>query len=284
MSLRRRNVLAAALAALAVTACGTTQAPDASAASNAVPSYEIKLNLGATALDSTGALTPEVRSTFGLGGTPKELAYEYFDTAGLDLNAAGWSVRLRHKAGSDFDLNYKKRFPVADGALDAALTQANKQGFDSSDTDYEAQVDWTYSKMTLSFATKKSESAKGYQGTALPSESDARALLVARLPGKLKDWSAANWGKDTLKASRQHGPVQAKDWTGTWQGTDIDIEVVPIRAASGSGTETVIELSFKADKKNDATTLRDKAIDTLRTHGWLASTDVLKTDLILQRY
>ncbi|WP_069163251.1 hypothetical protein [Nocardia altamirensis] len=40
----------------------------------------------------------------------------------------------------------------------------------------------------------------------------------------------------------------------------------------------------QADKKNDATTLRDKAIDTLRTHGWLAAIDVLETDLILKRY
>ncbi|MFI5781496.1 hypothetical protein [Nocardia sp. NPDC051570] len=65
---------------------------------------------------------------------------------------------------------------------------------------------------------------------------------------------------------------------------DIDLEVVPVRAASGPGTETIIELSFKTDTQDDARTLRDKAIGTLRSKGWLAPADVLETDLILTRY
>ncbi len=272
------------LLAIVAVLFGGVRAPLASAASNAEPNFEVKLDLVAAALDSSGAPTAEVRSAFGLGASPKALAYEYFDTSSLELKNAGWSVRLRHKDGKDLDLDYKKRFAISGENIDAALTEADRQGFDSSDTNYAAQVDWTYEKMTLSFSNKKSESAKGYKGTRLPAESDARKLLVDRIPGKLSNWSERNWGRDQLAASRQHGPVEARDWSGSWQGTDIDLEVVPIRASSGSGTETVIELSFKTDTRDEARTLRDKAIDTLRSRGWLAPTDVLKTDLILTRY
>ncbi|QIS04680.1 hypothetical protein F5X71_22210 [Nocardia brasiliensis] len=281
-----RRGLLAAVAALAVplSAIAPVRVPVAAAASNATPSFEVKLNLAPGALDGSGAPNADVRTTFGLGGTAKALAYEYFDTAPLELNSAGWSVRLRHKDGSSFDLNYKKRFPVTGEDLDAALTEANAQGFDSSDTNYDAQVDWTSDKMTLSFANKKSAAAKGYQGTALPAEPAARELLLDQLPGKLRNWSGSNWGRTTLADSRQHGPVQARTWSGRWQGVDLDLEVVPVRAATGEGTETIIELSFKTDGSAQARDLRDKAIGTLRARGWLAPAAVLKTDLILRRY
>ncbi len=284
MKISRGLLIAVAALAVTIGSTATGPVPVAAAASNAEPSFEVKLNLVAGALDASGAPNADVRTTFGLGGSAKALAYEYFDTAPLDLNDAGWSVRLRHKDGSSFDLNYKKRFPVADGDLDAALTKANQQGFDSSDTNYDAQVDWTYDKMTLSFANKKSASAKGYQGTALPAAAEARKILVDQIPGKLQNWSGSNWGKNKLADSRPHGPVQAKSWSGSWQGADLDVEVVPVRNAAGDGTETIIELSFKTDTSARASALRDQAISTLRSKGWLAPTDVLKTDLILHRY
>ncbi|WP_369639450.1 hypothetical protein [Nocardia sp. JMUB6875] len=274
--------LLAATAALAAGVCGVA-APEAAAASNATPNYEVKFNLVAGTLDSTGAPTAEVRSAFGLGSSALAVSYEYFDTNALDLHNAGWDVRFRHKDGSDFDINYKKRYPVTNGDINAALTTANQQGFDSS-SNYDCQVDWTTDKQVVSFANKKSSSASGYSGTTLPTETDARNIAVAQIPGKLKDWSASGWGKTELKSSRAHGPVTSKEWDGTWQGTDTSIEVVPVKAASGTGTETIIELSFKVDTLNQATTLRNQALSTLQSKGWLAGAAVLKTDLILSRY
>ncbi|MCM6774164.1 CYTH domain-containing protein [Nocardia sp. CDC159] len=276
------RVLASAIIALAVV-IGAPGVPRSDAA-NARPDVEVKFDLVAAALDSSGGPNADLRATFGLGDGPRALAYEYFDTAALDLREAGWSVRLRHRDGSALDLNYKKRFPVADGDVDTALRRADEQGFGASDTNYDAQIDWTTDKLVLSFADKKSESVKGYRGTELPAEAVARSLLVDRIPGKLKNWSAPNWGRDTLAASRQHGPVHAKAWRGMWQGVDIDLEVVPVRASSGPGTETIIELSFKTDTLDAARPLRDKAIDTLRANAWLAPAAVLKTDLVLTRY
>lgn len=279
----RLLLVAASVALVSPVAAGLTAAP-ARADANAVPNYEIKLNLGPTALDATGAPTATVRTAFGIGMSSKSLSYNFFDTSPLDLNGAGWSARLRHKSGKDFDLNYKKRFPITGGNIDAALTTANQQGFDSSDTNYAAQVDWTYTKQTLSFANSKSHSASGYSGTSMPSESTGRGWLVNEIPGKLEDWNSSNWGKDTLAASRQHGPVTSKEWAGTWQGVEISIEVLPIKNAAGTGTEQIVELSFKTNTLASATSLRSQAITIADAGGWLLQIDVLKTNLILTRY
>ncbi|ADG79045.1 putative protein OS=Tsukamurella paurometabola (strain ATCC 8368 / DSM / CCUG 35730 /CIP 100753 / JCM 10117 / KCTC 9821 / NBRC 16120 / NCIMB 702349/ NCTC 13040) OX=521096 GN=Tpau_2440 PE=4 SV=1 [Tsukamurella paurometabola] len=271
--LSRRNVLAA----LAATAIAALSPVTAHAAGNAVPNYEVKLNLTTAALDG-GAPSTAVKSTFGIGSSSTSLSYEYFDTDTKALSGEGWSVRLRHEAGKSLDLNYKKRFPVTNGDVDAALTTANGAGFDSSDTNYEAQVDWTYGKQTLSFANKKTSSSSGLSGTALPDSSTALALVVGQIPGKLENWKSKNWGKDTLQASRVHGPVTSKEWKGSWEGVKPAIEVLPMPG------QTVIEFSFKADDRSTAQSLRQKAIDTLSAKGWLLPGDVLKTELILSTY
>lgn len=269
----RRSILAA----VAATAIAALAPAVAQADANAVPNYEVKLNLNASALDG-GAPSAAVKSTFGITSAPKGLSYEYFDTETKKLSGEGWSVRLRHEAGQSLDLNYKKRFPVTNGDVDAALTTANQAGFDSSDTNYDAQVDWTYGKQTLSFATKKTASASGLSGTALPDASTARDLVVAQIPGKLENWTSKNWGKDALQASRVHGPVTSQEWKGAWQGVKPAIEVLPMPG------QTVVEFSFKSDTRAGAQSLRQKAIDTLTAKGWLLPGDVLKTELILSTY
>lgn len=279
-----RTLIAIVVALAGLVAGAVVGAPRATAAGNAVPNYEVKLNLTSTALDSSGGPSSAVRSALGLGSSSTGSTYEYFDTDSLALNGEGWSVRLRHEQGEDLDLNYKRRFAVTGGDIDAALTAANKAGFDKSDDNYDAQVDWTYDKQTLSFANKKDSSAKGLSGTSLPSASDALDLVVDKIPGKLEDTRSKNWGKDTLKDARAHGPVTSRNWKGTWHGTKVDVEVLPVRAASGSGTETIVEFSFKADTLAEATTLRTAAIAELGAKGWLLSSGVLKTSLILDRY
>ncbi|WP_197275057.1 hypothetical protein [Luteipulveratus halotolerans] len=118
----------------------------------------------------------------------------------------------------------------------------------------------------------------------MPSESTGRTWLVNEIPGKLDDWGSNGWGGDTLSASRQHGPVTSTVWKGTWQGVEVDVEVLPVKAASGTGTENVVELSFKTDTQSQAASLRSQAISTTDGKGWLLHTDVLKTNLILNRY
>ena len=275
---------ASAVAAVSVLAL-LTQVTPASAAANADPSYEVKVNLTVAALDASHNPTAAVKSAFGITGSAKARSYSYYDTSALALGGQGWDVRLRHKSGSDFEETYKKRFPVTGGDIDAALDQANDAGFDSSDDNYEAEVDWGYAKQTLSFSNEKSHSASGYSGTSMPAANTGRSWLVNEIPGKLEDWNSSNWGKDTLAASRVHGPVTSKVYGGAWESSDdASIEVLPVVGAGGSGTEYVVELSFKTDSYSDAAELHSDAIAVADSHGWLYHGDILKTQLILDRY
>lgn len=260
-------------------------ATPALADSNAKPNYEVKIDLTTSALDASHAPTSAVEAAFGISGSPKARSYEYFDTSALDLNAEGWDVRLRHKSGSDFEESYKKRYPITGGDIDAALDEANAEGFDSSDTNYVAQVDWGYAKQTLSFSNEKSHSGSDYSGTSMPSASTARNWLVNEIPGKLDDWLDNNWGSDTLSAAQAHGPVTSQVWSGAWESSDdASIEVLPVRAASGIGTEYIVELSFKVDDYDDAAKLHADSIAVADAHGWLYHGDILKTQTILDRY
>ncbi|MFC9588440.1 hypothetical protein ACFTUC_01275 [Streptomyces sp. NPDC056944] len=271
--------------ALAVAAALLAPSSPAYAAGNAVPTYEVKINLTAAALDAGFAPSTAVKSAFGITGSAKARSYSYYDTDALALDAQGWSVRLRHKGGSSFEETYKKRFPVTNGDIDAALTTANAAGFDSGDTNYDAEVDWGYAKQTLSFSNEKSHSASGYSGTALPTSTTGRTWLVNDIPGKLQDWNTTGWGKTTLQASRAHGPVTAKVYGGAWgPSDDASIEVLPVVGANGTGTEYVVELSFKTDSYADAADLHADAIAVAEANGWLYHGDILKTQLILDRY
>ncbi|WP_377273334.1 hypothetical protein [Peterkaempfera sp. SMS 1(5)a] len=286
---RRRSLTASVigLATVSLTASLAVLAPatPAFADANAVPTYEVKIDLTTAALDASHAPTSAVKAAFGITGSAKARAYEYYDTAALDLNAQGWDVRLRHKSGSDFEESYKKRFPVTNGDIEAALDEANAEGFDSSDTNYDAEVDWGYSKQTLSFSNEKSHSGSGYSGASMPSSSTGRNWLVNEIPGKLDDWLGSNWGSDTLAASSVHGPVASQVWSGAWEASDdAGIEVLPVKAASGTGTEYIVELSFKTDDFGDASELHADAISVADAHGWLYHGDILKTQLILDRY
>ncbi|MFG2881779.1 hypothetical protein ACGFYV_05550 [Streptomyces sp. NPDC048297] len=284
----RRSLTASALGlAVSLTASFAVLAPatPAFADANAVPTYEVKIDLTTAALDASHAPTSAVKAAFGITGSAKARSYMYFDTDALDLNAQGWDVRLRHKSGSDFEESYKKRFAVANGDIDAALDEANAEGLDSSDTNYDAQVDWGYAKQTLSFSNEKSHSASGYSGTSMPVGSTGRSWLVNEIPGKLDDWLYHNWGSDTLQVSRAHGPVTSQVWSGAWESSDdAGIEVLPVKNSAGTGTEYVVELSFKADNYTDAAKLHNDAIAVASGKGWLYRGDVLKTQLILDRY
>jgi hypothetical protein len=285
-SSRLRHAAVSTVAGLTLTFSMLALAPAsaAQADANAVPTYEVKINLTTAALNSSHAPTTAVRNAFSIDSSAKARSYTYYDTDALDLDSEGWSVRLRHKSGENFEETYKKRFAVTSGNIDAALDEANDEGFDSSDSNYDCEVDWGYAKQTLSFSNEKSHSKSGYSGTSMPSESTGRKWLVDEIPGKLKDWLYDDWGEDTLKDSRKHGPVTAQVYEGEWQGFDASIEVLPVVTASGSGTEYVIELSFKADSYADASDLHADAIAVAEQNGWLYHGDILKTQLILDRY
>ncbi|WP_248930278.1 hypothetical protein [Paenibacillus hamazuiensis] len=277
--------LTAALCAVVMSASIMAPGP-AKAASNMVPDYEVKLLMNPSAVLGTDyKLTSAVKSAFGMPDTVTKMNVQFLDTDSKDIYSNGWSPRVRKTEGeSGFELTYKKRFPVVGDDIDAALTTANQDGFDSSDTNYEAQIEWGYQKKTLSVTRSKSGSKSGYSGMDLPSLKDSRSLLINNAPGKFDDYVYNGWGTEMLGTSRIYGPVLAKRSIGTWSGLKTYIEVWPIKDAAGTGTEYVVEISFKTADRAVASQKHDELIAYLQSKGWFLPQDSLKTQLIMDRY
>ncbi|EHS59911.1 hypothetical protein [Paenibacillus sp. Aloe-11] len=282
--LRFTKVLSVLTLSAALLITGWKGAEPVQAAANATPSYEVKLLLDTTqVLNADGSLKGSVVNEFQINDEAQRLSVEYFDTDQLQLNGEGWNVRFRKKEDKkNYELTYKKRYTVTNGDIDSALTKANKEGFSASDDNYDAEVDWGYSKQTLSFSNDKKTNAS--KGLTLPSPDQALKQLLDNLPGKLQNWKSSNWGKKALADSRVRGPVQVSKYEGIFQGLDTDVEVWPIRSANGSGTDTIIEISFKTSDYSTAASNRTKLINLLQSKGWLVPADSLKTNLVLERY
>ncbi|SDX54952.1 hypothetical protein [Paenibacillus sp. CF384] len=285
----KRLLLTASLAITvgATLLMGSSMEPTtAHAASNMVPDYEVKLLLNpAVVLGSDFKLTSTVLSTFSMPTTVTKMNVAFLDTSAKDIYNNGWSPRIRKTEGeSDFELSYKKRYAITNNNINAALTQANNEGFNSGDSNYEAQVEWGYQKQTLSITRTKSGSKSGYSGMDLPSITDARSLMISNAPDKFNNWVSSGWGTTKLQSSRYYGPVLAKRSVGTWSGMQLYIEVWPIKNAAGTGTEYVVEASFKTTSATTASTKHDQLITFLQGKGWFLAQDSLKTQLIMDRY
>jgi hypothetical protein len=185
---------------------------------------------------------------------------------------------------TDFKLTYKKRYKIANGDIDAALTIANEDGFDLANTTFKAQVDWGYKNQTLSINRDESYSDSRNNIIELPSEKNSRDMLIEKAPIKFNDLKGTNWGTDKLKESRIYGPVLAERYTGTWSGEELDIEVLPIKDAAGTGTEYIVEASFKVKERTKASEKHCELVTLLQMKGWFLAQDSLRTSLIMERY
>ncbi|MDK8179537.1 hypothetical protein [Paenibacillus sp. UMB4589-SE434] len=254
----------------------------------ATPNYEVKLFLDPSlVLNADYNLNSTVLNKFAMPSSKTKMSVQYMDTDQLQLDEQGWNVRLRKKEGSkdkEFELTYKKRYPITNGNIQGALAQAALDGFDANEDSYEAQVDWGYSKQTLSFSNDKKVSKSGYNGMELPSKADSRMLTISNAPGKFKNWTSSNWGTNHLAVADKFGPVDAKRWTGKWNGIKLYIEVWKIIKESGVGYDYVVEASFKTDTHAEASTLRSQLQQELMQQGWFLPIDELKTQMILHRY
>ena len=70
----------------------------------------------------------------------------------------------------------------------------------------------------------------------------------------------------------------------TWNSTQLYIEVWPIKDASGTRTEYVVEASFKTTSRTTASQKHDALMAFLQTKGWFVAQDSLKTQFIMDRY
>ena len=93
--------------------------------------------------------------------TVTKMNVAFLDTDDEDIYSNGWSPRIRKMEGEDdFELDYKKRYPITNNDINAALTQANNDGFDSGDEDYDAQVEWGYQNSRRSASPARRAAAR----------------------------------------------------------------------------------------------------------------------------
>jgi hypothetical protein len=253
--------------------------------SNMTPDYEVKLLLKPNAvLNSEKELISTVLTAFDVRLSPIKQTIQYLDTTGKDLYATGWSTRIRKTENEDgLELTYKKRYTIADSNINAALTEANNDGFDASEAKYDAQVELGYQKQTLSISRKKSTDSMT-SGMDLPGEISSRSMLIEEAPNKFDNWVYNKWGTDMLAQSRIFGPVRAKRYVGKWEGTKIYLEVWPIRNAEATGDDYLVEASLKTETYMDATGNQASLISYLQGEGWFLQQDSLRTQLIMERY
>ena len=228
----------------------------------------------------TNKLKATVLSTFAMPTSVTKMNVQFLDTDAKDIYNVGWSPRIRKmEGGSDFELTYKKRYTVSNGDIDGALSTANGEGFDSTTTTYDAQIEWGYQKQTLSISRDKTASDSGYSGMDLPGTSKSRSMLISEAPGKFDDWQSNGWGTTALGSARIFGPVLAKRSTGTWSGQELYIEVWPILDHAGTGIEYIVEASFKTNSRSMAEEKQRSFITYLQRMGWFLARDSLKTQL-----
>ncbi|KAK4031416.1 hypothetical protein C8A01DRAFT_51488 [Parachaetomium inaequale] len=251
------------------------------------PDYEVKLRMDPDNVlnPSDYKLTATVLSTFAIPTTVIKMNVQFLDKSNKEIYDNGWSPRIRKTEDeNNFELTYKKRYSIANGDIDAALATANKEGFAAEETDYEAQVELTYEKQTLSISRKRTASDAGYSGIDLPDTRDSRDMLINQAPDKFDDWVSNGWGTTALASARIFGPILAKRSIGIWNGTKLYIEVWPITNATGPGTEYIVEVSLKTASRTTASEKCDALRAFLQQQGWFLREASLKTQLIMDRY
>ena len=254
--------------------------------SNMVPKYEVKLLMNPTiVLDSDQSLTSTVQDVFKVTTAAIKMNLQFLDTNCKDIYRNGWSPRIRKMEGETaIELTYKRRYSIAEGNIEAALTAANADGFDSTTTTFKSQVDWGYKNRTLSIHRDESYSDSGNDSLDLPDVDHSRKMLIEKAPEKFDDSGGKHWGTDKLKDSRIYGPIHVERYTGTWSEEELDIEVWPIKDAARTGMEYIVEASFKVRKLTKAVEKHQELMDLLKKKGWFLAKDSLKTSLIMERY
>ncbi|OPB36195.1 hypothetical protein A0O28_0109710 [Trichoderma guizhouense] len=251
------------------------------------PDYEVRLQLDpARVLNSEHELESDILEFFKVSEKPLQMNVQFLDKCSKDIYNAGWCVRIRKvEEKSHLELTYKKRYDIDNGNIDEVLARAKKDGFHGGDTKYEAQVEWGYTRQTLSISREKQVSHSGKNELELPGPSDSRKMAIKEEPDKFDDWGPGeDWGTKTLAKARVFGPVLAKRWIGEWKDIEVYIEVWPIPDAEGTGTEYIVEASFKTDSYKTALAGRINLTSQLQAHDWVLAEDSLKTKLILERY
>lgn len=246
-------------------------------------SCEIKLLLDSTqVLGEDHRLTESMRKAFQIEAAPMSIEVIYLDTPARDYLKAGWVSRIRVKEGKPrYTITYKMRYPVHDSDVDSALSVARADGLSLHKSPYPAEIDWGYSKMTLSFASNAEVKTEKSPDLSLLSPSEAVRMAVQNLPSELKAQNADTLKNDLIKEIQVVGPVRFLRYEGALGKQSVRIEVWSIPSETGE-IQYNAELSRACKNLMEAAKIRIKLIEKLDGMGILIHGDNLKTRMILK--
>jgi len=248
-----------------------------------VQAFEVKFALDAKrVLGAEGTPTPAVADALGVKDGSEDFQIAFLDGPHVDFHTERWNIRFRDKGGKR-EVSFKRRLPVYHDSVQGVLETALRQGFDEEEQaeGYDAEIEWGPARRTLTLVKEKKLGAG-----PLPVDGRAAAVEAAdSMPGKLRRWIREGWAESVLAVGRLYGPVSARRWKFTALGGKTAFEVWYLRSADGDGAEPIVEVSFKAPSESEAATNREVLRSKLLAHpGWLLKDDMLKTDLLLDRY
>lgn len=234
-----------------------------------------------TVLDEEHLLRQNLREAFQTGDEYKTIGAMYLDTEDRDFLNAGWINRIRLKDGkSKYTICYKKRYSVEGNDYEAALAAARADGFSPDDGRFSTEIDWGYSRMTLSFSTEVELKMKEKQNIDLLGYASAIRMIADNMPPEEKDLGDEGRGLQLLGRIQIAGPIHYRRYTGELDGYKVHIEIFPV--PNGGGIEYIVELSAKCDDMEEAAEIRESFMDSLEKTGILTHKDGLKTQMILR--
>ena len=232
----------------------------------------------------------EWEQAFGITKEWKPIDVMYLETPDRDFQQEGWINRLRWKSGKKkAERTYKKRYPVTDMDIAAACEAAEKDGFrilgkgtePDAKKGFEAQIDWGYEEMTLSFSLDSNAAMKGHEGLASVTGAEAKEFMKNAMPEEEADWKESRWGIEMIDRSKTAGPVRFLRADGTLRDREITVEIWPMDEKKGS---CMVELSFKEKDFQKASDLKAELTAYFDEKGILLHEDSLKTKEILDNW
>ena len=255
--------------------------PQATAAEVADHDYQIKLRLDSSVVDSDGGVTESAREQLQAGTLQKVEAVAYVDTPDRALAAHGWTVRVkRSQEENSCELTFKKRFPLsasgeqalAKESVNQVLRLARERNFDSSDKNYDAQINTSFYTSTVDFSNKKETSCS----LPFPTEKEALQKVNELLPGKLeKELGGEEAASHILRNLAMSNVVIQRTWPIEVAGYTSDLEVTEMN------NSYFVELSEKDSSRKDAVEKREKIINRLQQLELLREQDAFKTSMVL---
>lgn len=263
------------------------------------PGYEVKFLIKPeVVLNEDGTYIDEFQNIFtdfALKGTTK---MSYYDTEDLALNQAGWTIRIRKKSNKKAQqCTFKKRYSginknsvLNQKEVDKAIEKGYKNGFHNLNEQFKdgCEIDYGYSKATLSYSYDLDIAETGKGNTDIPTSEESIAYITTNVP-EILDLP--------LDDIREHGAVELTSYSAVMDNIiEVAIESMTIKVDKESeGLETIIEVSFKLEDyageviegKSDLeliNELRDSLYNKLYDNEYLLEKDGLKTNSILERY